>query len=178
MTKGRSSTELTLREAVELYRKEERAPANAYDWYRKAAQQSGKVYIGKTYISAYKRSGVWYVGGKEFAEAIKRHRESIRHLKQVTVEYSKGIIHGKDGDTIYTEWGGYEIHQNFRFVWSDVQRYRRKSYGTWYCNRCQTPAMTEHNKEECHLCSDWGGCGTDCTLSRVYCPNCGASLDV
>lgn len=176
--KGRSSTELTLREAVGLYRREEKAPSNGYDWYRKDAQRDGSIFVGDTRVSAHELNGVWYVNREEFTEAIKRHRESIVHLKQITADYSKGIIHGKDGDTIRTEWGGYEIHKNFRFEWSDVQRYRRKNYGTWYCNTCRIPAQTEHNKEECHLCSDWNGCGTDCTLSKVYCTSCGASLDI
>lgn len=178
MKQAEKTRGLSLREAVELYRKEERASANAYGWYRKSAQEDGKVYIGNTHVSAHKRSGIWHVERREFDEAIKRHRQSVSHLKKVTEDYRKGIIHGTDGDTIHMEWGGYEIHKNFRFVWSDIQRLRGKSYGTWYCNKCQIPAVTEHNKEECHLCSDWGGCGTDCTLSRVYCSRCGASLDI
>ena len=169
---------LTLKEAVEQYRQEERAVSNAYDWYRKQAQRYGKTFIGDKGISATKQNGVWYVNKTEFSEAINQHRESIKHLKQMTEDYRHGIIHGNNGDTIHTEFGGYEIHDDFRFVWYDVQRYRKKSYGIWYCNRCQAPAETEHNKQECHLCSDWNGCGEDCTLSRVYCPKCGASINI
>lgn len=94
----------------------------------------------------------------------------------MTEDYRHKIIHGNNGDIIHTEFGGYKIYGEFRFVWDDVQRLRRKSNGTWYCNRCQAPAETEHNKQECHLCSDWNGCGEDCTLSKVYCLKCGTSL--
>ena len=172
------SKELKLRDAVQFYRNEEHAPSNSYDWYRKSAQQHRRVSIGETDVPAYKHKGIWHVDGKKFAEAIKRHREAIKRLKQVTADYAKGIIHGKDGDVVYTEWGGYEIHKDFRFVWSDYERVRKKSYGTWYCNKCNIPAETDHNKKECHLCSDWNGCGRDCTLSKVYCPKCGKSIDV
>lgn len=40
------------------------------------------------------------------------------------------------------------------------------------------PASTENNASECHTCSDWNGCGTDCTLSRVFCAPCGTSLEL
>ena len=30
-----------------------------------------------------------------------------------------------------------------------------------------------HNKPECHLCSDWNGCGSDCTYSGAECLICG-----
>lgn len=158
---------IKLKDAVELYKQEERAPSNSYEWYRKSAQQSGRVSIGDTDVPAYKQKGIWYVNDKKFTEAIKRHREAIKHLKQVTADYAKGIIHGKDGKVVHTEGGGYEIRGKFRFVWSDYERARMKSDGTWYCNKCNIPAKTEHNKEECHLCSDWNGCGRDCTLSKV-----------
>lgn len=170
------SKELKLRDAVQFYRDEEHAPSNSYDWYRKSAQRYGRVSIGGTDVPTYKHKGIWYVDGKFFAEAIKRHREAIKHLKQVTADYARGIIHGKDGDVVYTEWGGYEIHGDFRFVWSYYERARKRSYGTWYCNRCNIPAETEHNKEERYLCSDWNCCGRDCTLSRVYYLKCGTSL--
>ncbi|MFC1912125.1 hypothetical protein ACFLXG_03105 [Chloroflexota bacterium] len=175
MTK--TNAPLTLKEAINLYRLEERAFSNSYNWFRKEAQRDGSIGIAGKNILVTKYKGVWYVNRKDFSEAINQHRESIKHLKQMTEDLRKGIIHGTNGDTIRTGFGGYEIHGDFRFVWDDVQRYRRKSYGTWYCNRCQAPAETEYNKKECHLCSDWNGCGEDCTLSRVCCPKCGTSIN-
>jgi len=71
-----------------------------------------------------------------------------------------------------------KTHEKFRFESSSYEINRRKSYGTWYCSTCNIPAETEHKKEECHLCSDWNGCGRDCTLSRVYCNKCGESQDM
>ncbi len=169
---------LTLKEAVKQYQQEEKAVSNSYDWYRNQAQKYGKAWIGGIDVSAIKKYGIWYVDRENLSRAINHHRESVKHLKQVTEDYEKGIIHGNDGDTIHTEWGGYEIHKEFRFVWNDVERYRKKSYGTWYCNKCQIVAETEHNNPECHLCSDWGCCGKDYTLSKVYCSNCGVSINV
>jgi len=57
-----------------------------------------------------------------------------------------------------------------------------RHYSHWYggddslcyeCRTCGRIAYTEHNAPECHVCSDWGGCHDDCTLSRVYCRECG-----
>lgn len=169
---------MKLRNAVELYKKEERTPLNSYEWYRKSAQRYGTVSIGGTNVPAYKLRGVWYIDGKIFDELIKKHRKIIKRLKQVTTDYSKGIIHGKNGDVVNTESGGYKIDGEFRFVWSDYELARMRSSGTWYCNKCNILAETEHNGEECHLCSDWHGCRRDCTLSKVYCTKCGSSISV
>lgn len=169
---------MKLKNAIELYEQEERVPSNSYEWYRKLAQRNGKVLIGSIDVPAYKHKGIWYVDDKKLAEAIKHHREAIEYLKQMTTDYANGIIHGKDGDIVSTEWGGYKIQGTFRFVWSDYEIARMKSDGRWYCNKCNIPAETEHNKEECHLCSDWNGCRSDCTLSKVYCPKCSKFLDV
>jgi len=158
MTNKDKNKELKLKDAVQLYRKEEKAPTNSYNWYRESAHQEGRVRISSTNVPAYKKKGIWYVNAKEFAKAIKHHRESVKHLKQVTADYDKGIIYGKNGETTRTEWGGYTIHGNFRFVWSDCERYRKKSDGHWCCNKCNLPAERDY------------------PLSKVYCSKCGASL--
>jgi len=75
-------------------------------------------------------------------------------------------------------WGSYRVHEHFHFVSSDYERIRKRSDGGWICNSCWKPASTENNRPECHTCSDWNGCGTDCTLSRVFCSECGTSLAV
>ena len=169
---------MTLRDAVEYYRKQERAFSNSYEWYRKSAKSFGEIIIGRQSVPVYWLKGRWHVNEKIFHKAIQEHRKQILHLKKVTEDYSKGIIYGRDGDTINTEWGGYRIYETFRFVWSDFERGRMKSYGSWYCNECNSIAETEHDKEECHLCRDWNGCGRDCTLSRVRCSKCGKSISL
>jgi rubrerythrin len=167
---------MKLKDAINLYKKEEQAVSNSYDWYRKSAHNSGTVLIGNTRVPAYRKGRIWHIDDNMFDEAIRNHRQEIERLKQVTADYAKGTIHGQDGDTIRTEWGGYAIHKGFRLVWSDYEQLTKKSTGTWYCNKCNTVAETEHEKEECDLCRDWNGCGTDCTLSKVRCPKCGNSF--
>ena len=44
MTMEEKTKELKLRDAVQLYRKEEKAPSNSYEWYRKSAQQLIDIY--------------------------------------------------------------------------------------------------------------------------------------
>jgi hypothetical protein len=169
---------ITLKDAVSLYSQEKGAPSNSYDWYRRSAQRHGTVHVGDVKIQVHKEGGIWYIDNTMLARAIKNHREKIRHIEQTTRDYEKGIIHGKNGETIRTTWGGYEIRDKFRVVWSDIARSRQRSYGTWYCNSCDTAAGTKHEKPECHLCSDWNGCGKDCTLSEVYCKKCGYRLTI
>lgn len=169
---------ITLAEAIETYKKEEHAPVNSYHWYRRSARSSGKVHIGNTDIPSFKKGKCWYVEIRAFQEAIKKHGEENAYRKQVTEDLAKGIIHGKPGEVIRTEWGGYAHHGQFRFVWSDYEGYRGKSNGTWYCNVCNQPAKTEYHKQECHRCSDWNGCGKDCTLSAVNCLKCDSKLSI
>lgn len=168
---------MKLKDAVELFRKERGAPFNSYQWYRRAASRDGTVYFGRVVIPASKERGVWTIKDDDFVRAVASHRLELEKLRQMTEDLRMGIIHGKDGDTILIEGGGYQIRGGFRFQWSTYERVRKKSDGTWYCNSCKTIAKTEHNRNECHICSDWNGCGQDCTLSKVFCPNCGTSLE-
>lgn len=173
----RNSKILKLRDAVEIYKKEKRAISNSYNWYRKSAKKNGAMFIGNYQIPAITIKRKWYVDKDKFEKAIEHHRNENRHRDQMTKDYKQGIIHGEDGDTITTEWGGYRIQIGFRFEWSDYLIARGKSNGRWICNTCNIHAKTENNKEECHLCRDWNGCGNNCTLSKVYCPNCGEQID-
>jgi len=167
---------MKLKDAIDLYKQEESTPSNAYSWYRKSAKDSGKISIGGVDIPTYKDGKAWCVDEKVFLSAIAQHRAQLEKINQNTRDLANGIIHGNDGDTIYTHGGGYRIVKNFRYVWSDLLRARQKSEGSWYCNECNTIAETENNNEECHLCQDWNGCGRDCTLSRVTCPKCHRSI--
>jgi len=169
-------TLLRLADAVERYRREGRAPSNSYVWYRRSAAREGSVWIGRNEVRAWKEKNAWYVDFDDFEAAIARHRRERTRMVSVTRDLRRGIIHGSDGDAVTTEEGGYDIRGDFRFVWSDQERARKKSHGTWYCNRCNLIAKTSHKKEECHRCADWGGCGQDCTLSEVRCTKCGARL--
>ena len=165
---------LRLAEAVDRFRREDGSVSNSYDWYRRRAHESGMVLIGQTQIRAWKERGVWSVNEKEFEAAIAAHRKRRAYVAKVSRDLSQGVIHGEDGAVIETLTGGYQVSGAFRFVWSNYERGRQRSHGSWYCNRCNRLAETKHEKEECHLCSDWGGCGQDCTLSEVVCANCGA----
>ena len=164
-----------MRDAVKEYRNERGALSNAYDWYRRSAQRDGAVTIADIRVKALKVKGTWWLERSEFDRAVRAHRSHHAHVDRMTGDHRRGIIHGRDGDAIRTNWGYYEIHGPFRFESNDVERVRRRSYGTWYCNRCNRPAETKHEKAECHLCSDWNGCGRDCMLSQVACERCGST---
>jgi hypothetical protein len=172
------STRITLTQAVERYRQEPGSYSNAYDWYRKQAHQDGQVSLGGTYITAIKIGKQWTVAVAEVDAAIIAHRDRVAGQHQATHDYKSHILHGDDGATVSTNWGGYRISGAFHFAWNDYEVGRWRSDGSWYCNTCFRPTQTEHEHEECHTCSNWGGCRNDCTLSRILCINCGTSKDM
>jgi len=43
------------------------------------------------------------------------------------------------------------------------------------CATCHVAAVRQKQRE-CHRCSDWGGCGTNCTDAGYACPQCGAKV--
>jgi len=169
---------ISLRDAIARWQHVERAPVNAYEWYRRAAHRSATVWIGETAIPASKAGGTWFVDESDLDRALAAHRQHRADVIQITADYASGVLHGQDGDTLETEWGGYRRRDLFHFAWSDVEVARKRSDGTWYCSRCLRPASTEHDNPECHRCSDWGSCGSDCTLSRVFCLTCGTGFSV
>ena len=65
-----------------------------------------------------------------------------------------------------------------QFVQHSWFKHRGDSGSYYECKTCGRAAREEHNNPECHLCEDWNGCGRDCTLSRVYCPECGVEAEV
>src|SRR5580704_921595 len=127
----RSGNHISLRDAIDLYQRETRSPSNAYDWYRRSAQRGGTVSIGPSEVPAMKIGNVWYVSREDLSEAIAVHRVDVALFKQRTEDFRQNLLHGIDGDTIYTEFGGYRRQGGFHFVWSTYERARRRSDGGW-----------------------------------------------
>jgi len=167
---------MKLKEAIEIYKKENGAPGNAYNWYRRSAKESGKVYIGKKHLDAFKIGNQWHIDDRAFQEAIKSHQNQMKQRKKNTEDCSKGIYHGEVGQVIEMEWGGYRNYEGFIFAWNDYLRARQKSDGKWYCRQCSLLAKEEHNKR-CSINNDYHICNGDCSLSKVYCQNCETKID-
>lgn len=178
MSELTSSARITLAKAVERYRREPGAYSNAYEWYRKQAYRDGRVSLGGTYIGAIKLGNQWTVAASDVEDAITAHRRRIAEQHQATADYKARILRGGDGSSVSTDWGGYRVGGAFHFAWNSYQIATGKSGGSWYCNTCFKPVQTEHEHEECHTCSDWGGCSGDCTLSRIFCSDCGTFKDM
>jgi hypothetical protein len=174
-----AGNEITLAEAVDRARARGVVASNSYEWYRKQAATDGEVHIGDQRVLAVKHGRQWVVNERALmdsiasAEAAKQAKEEAG--RQADEDFKARKLNPQGSRT---PWGGYSVRGQFHFVWSDVAVWRQKSNGEWVCNGCWKPASTENNKPECHRCSDWGGCGADCTLSRVYCGGCGTSLAV
>jgi hypothetical protein len=169
--------EITLAEAIERARARDAVAGNSYDWYRKQAAMYGEVHIGDQRVRAIKRGRQWVVNERELTESIAgaAAAKTAKHEaeRQAGEDYEARKLNPKGARTT---WGGYSVRGDFHFVWSDYAIMRQRSNGGWVCNRCWEPASTEHDKAECHRCSDWGPCGTDCTLSRIYCQACATSM--
>ena len=167
---------MKLKTAIELYKEEIGSISNSYDWYRKCAVRTGFITIGEFNIETIKVKGIWYIDEIDFEESIKSHRLIQQKIKQNTVDYNNNIIHSIN-DKIQTDFGHYINFGDFRLVVSLSDIYKYKNNGVWFCNTCNKVAQMEYEKEECHLCSDWTGCGEDCTLSLIFCNKCKTELE-
>jgi hypothetical protein len=166
---------ISLRAAVDAFQQEPGAEQNAYDWYRRSANRCGSASLGGTEVPVHKRGRAWVIDEAYLDRAIANLRFKRAQMLDNTEAYGRGILRGLPGDHIRTIWGGYIVkehfHQTYRFY--EDQRVR-----TWICNSCMNSAGSEHEKKKCHTCEDWGGCGGDCTLSLVFCQNCGTAMQM
>jgi hypothetical protein len=171
-------TPITLADAIEQHR-ESGAGLSSYESYRRDARENGELVIGGKKVRAEKIKGKWHVDGEAFtagvACAVEEQRRQREALNTADIDYE---AHRLNPQGARLSWGSYRVSGGFHFLSSDYARIRQRSNGGWICNTCWQPASTENNAPECHTCSDWNGCGSDCTLSRVFCVPCGTSLDV
>lgn len=163
---------ITLKAAVDRFKKEPRAWQNSYDWYRQQAARYGSVSFNSHNVPTVKQGRQWMVDEGDFEAALASYREQRGNLDKMSADYEARVLHP---GTVQTAGGGYTVSGTFHFRWDDMARALKKSDGFWRCNTCWEPAATERNGEECHRCRDWGSCGRDCTLSGIYCPKCGTS---
>jgi hypothetical protein len=176
---GTGTERIALTEALERHRLPDGATVARYESLRKQAGHGGVVYIGSKRVAVVKERGRWLVNAGAFADGVasvaKEQDAERRAIKQADVDYDSRNLNPKGARL---SWGSYYVSGAFHFVSSDYQRVRKRSDGGWICNGCWEPASLEHNNPECHRCSDWSPCGTDCTLSHVSCKDCGTSLSV
>lgn len=185
-----------LQDAYRRFPEERQAFGNAYSWYRQQAQRAGLVTFGRRRqfpegvdgafrdpwsergIRVWKQGGRWVVDEEELEASIAEHRAALVEYEQLAVDYDRHILHGESGKRIDMQGGAYVRSQDFHRFLPAFGRPGKDSREHWICSRCFKAASMEHNKPECHRCEDWGGCGSDCTLSRVFCEACGTSKDI
>ena len=69
-----------------------------------------------------------------------------------------------------------KIHDRFVSFYHNM--HPGKEWTEYICRKCEKPAETKHDKNECHVCSDWNGCNRDCKLSHLICTNCGITQNM
>jgi hypothetical protein len=175
---------LSLRDAVERFRGEPGSWPNAYEWYRKGAQRSGKVSFGNTRqlvkdrttgVSVSRAGNRWVVDAAAFEAALAEHRAALAETLAIDQAWKDQRLVVGPGESVRTSWGGYRVAEHFHVSWLAGARQYGGGYESWFCSRCWKPASTEHDRPECHTCRDWGSCGNDCTLSGIACAGCGTS---
>jgi len=167
---------MTLADAVAQFQARKGAYKSSYERYRRDAKERGRVSLGVVTVRATKDGKAWLVDDEEVVRALIAWDEHYALLEQRTEDLQNGIIHGKEGERIEILHGWYETHGGFRKEWNSRGRVHGDTDGYWMCNGCNTSASQKHEKDECRVCRDWGGCGRDCKLSEVYCTACGTSL--
>lgn len=178
---------LSLRDAVGRFQREPGSWGNAYDWFRRDAQRTGHVHFGNhrqlvggatTEVPVRKISNKWVVDVDVFEAALAEHRAARDELQYITDEYELHHLLTDPGGQLRTTFGGYRVGKEFHVYWNSSVRPWDGYTEWWVCNGCWKSAHLEHNKEECHTCEDWGGCGRDCTLSAIFCPDCGTRQEI
>lgn len=178
---------ISLQAAYELYRREPGSVSNSYDWYRKQAQQRGVVRFGnrrqivrttRQGIPVTKEKGQWMVDRDDFNAELAEHRASRAELEQITADYHNQILHGKAGTTTRTNFGSYTVYSAFHSIWRSDAKPWKETGVSWRCSGCWQPATLTRSRPQCHSCSDWNGCGRDCTLSKVSCRTCGTAMEI
>ncbi|MFZ0004633.1 MAG: hypothetical protein WCC86_07765 [Methanoregula sp.] len=168
-----------LRDMVGEYSRET-GICNTYNWYRGYAQKYGYILIGDTKISAHKTGGTWFINLSDFDQAvtgvIQKKAKDEKYTRHMMDDYKKRIFHR--GGVWISDSRYYDNRGDFRLEGDTSRLALKDSEGIWYCNTCNRVAETEHNNPACHICSDWVSCGLDYTLSRVYCPCCGKSIEI
>jgi hypothetical protein len=169
--------QITLKTAIESHDRDD-GIFSSYETYRKEAKDYGYILIEGTQIPTKKEKGTWILNKADLDRAItsfkNKKAESEKHMQLMMADYQKRVFH--PGTIWISDTKYYNNRGDFRLEVDTYAQARKDSNGTWYCNTCNLPAETEHNNPECHRCSDWSPCGTDCTLSRVYCSRCGKEL--
>lgn len=134
----------SLRDAVEGFRLEPGSNANAYDWYRRQAQRSGRVSFGyamqisphRIDVRAAKIRGAWMVRSADFKDAMAEHRAAMAERRAFTQDYRDHVLHGRPGDTLFTELGGYHLYADFHRGFSAFAKPWKDSGEWWTCNHC------------------------------------------
>jgi hypothetical protein len=167
---------VSLKDALSQLSGEASPSLSSYKRLRRQAHSGGGIFIGGKYVAARKVRGRWMINEMQLQRALVMQRAAIAYMKKRTADYNACILHPNNPEgSNATEWGGYVVHREFHYRWITYQRMTQTSDGCWICNTCWRPASTENNNPECHICADWGHCGRDCTLSRIFCKECGTS---
>ena len=98
-----------------------------------------------------------------------------QELQQATADFRNHVIH--DGRH-RIDGGSYTAGPDFYHVVNDMAAALHESSGSTYCRRCHKPAGAEHTASPSAIrAPTGGGCSGDCTLSAVFCADCGTRVE-
>jgi hypothetical protein len=95
---------MRLAEAVKLYKGENGAYSNAYDWYRRGAMRDGAISIAGVHIAAWKQRGVWVVAKEDLERGLRAHRRAIELRQQRMAAYERHELRAAPGEVVELDW--------------------------------------------------------------------------
>lgn len=128
---------------MRLFCAERSTPSIAYDWYRRGAQLTGHASFDGVRIEAIKHGREWHVARVDLQAAIASLRQRLAAAEANTKDYRNKIYPAADGETVPTTWGHYVLRRPFRFVFSIMEHYRKRSDGARFCNDCDRVATVD-----------------------------------
>jgi hypothetical protein len=130
-------------------------------------------------VPAYKDGrGRWVVRRANVERGLKAEREEQERSVKAGADYARHVLHGREGERIWTDSGYYERRGDFH-IWFDPYVAPWDGDGlSWRCNACWRQAAEEHRHDYCLRCWDGSECRSDCTLGAVRCGTCDVRMEI
>lgn len=145
---------------------------------REHAALLGIVWLGAEVPTFKDARGRWVVRRADLERGLNAERQEQARRAQAGADSARHVLHGRDGELIWTDSGAYERREAFH-LWHDPHVHPREGSGrSWICNACWRQAEEKHGHDYCLRCDDLGDCRQDCTLSAVRCEACGVRMEI
>lgn len=175
---------ITLAEVHEVLTRRRVIPRSSYGHLRTRVARSEALHVAGLRLAVWKKGRAWCTDRAAFDEFLVQveHELERRRLAEQAADAELRLRQDRvrrlyaHRVLLDDSAGLYRIVDEHFHAWRVVSLEPYSDWSlSWVCSHCFAPAQYEHGREECHRCSDWSGCGSDCTLSAATCPPCGTA---